>query len=51
MKYPDAKNHLIVSNVKSAIRIGGYAFLPFNLSIAVCLLILSEVFGIVEELV
>ena len=43
MKYPDAKKHLIVSNVKSAIRIGGYAFLPFNLSS--CLISGFEIFS------
>ena len=51
MKYPDAKKHLIISNIKSAIRIAGYICLPFNLNLAVIILILSEVLGVVEELV
>ena len=49
--YPDAKKHLIISNIKSAIRIAGYICLPFNLNLAVIILILSEVLGVVEELV
>ena len=49
--HPDAKNHQIVSFIKSGIRILGYYFIPFNLVIATILLILSEVVGILEELV
>ena len=48
---PNQKRHQIVSFIKSAIRIGGYCFLPFNLEIAAIVLILSEIVGIVEELV
>tara|TARA_R110000796_G_scaffold230676_1_gene348358 strand:- start:219 stop:422 length:204 start_codon:yes stop_codon:yes gene_type:complete len=48
---PDADLHQKVSFVKSGVRILGYAFLPFNLVIATILLILSEVIGIIEELV
>ena len=48
---PDADLHQKVSFVKSGVRILGYAFLPFNLAIATILLILSEVIGIIEELV
>ena len=51
MEQPDAKKHQVVSFIKSAIRIGGYCFLPFNLEIAAIVLILSEIVGIVEELV
>ena len=51
VKYPDAKKHQIVSFIKSGIRILGYSFIPFNLVIATILLILSEVVGILEELV
>ena len=51
MKYPDAKKHQTISFVKSWIRIIGYFFIPFNLPIAVILLILSEGIGIIEELV
>ena len=50
-KYPDAKKHQIVSFIKSGIRILGYCFIPFNLVFATIFLILSEVVGIIEELV
>ena len=50
-KYPDAKKHQIISFIKSGIRILGYALLPFNLVLSVIFLILSEVVGIIEELV
>ena len=49
--YPDAKKHQIVSFIKSGIRILGYCFIPFNLVISAILLILSEIVGIIEELV
>ena len=49
--YPDAKKHQIISFIKSGIRILGYAIIPFDLVIATGVLILSEVIGIVEELV
>jgi hypothetical protein len=48
---PDAYLHQKISFIKSAIRIAGYAFLPFSLETATVVLILSEVIGIVEELV
>ena len=48
---PDAKNHQVISFVKSGVRILGYGFLLFNLPAAVVLLVLSEIVGIVEELV
>ena len=51
MQHPDAKKHQIVSFIKSGIRILGYCFIPFNLVITTILLILSEVVGIMEELV
>ena len=51
MKQPDAKKHQIISFIKSGIHILGYGFLVINLPIAVILLILSEVVGIIEELV
>tara|TARA_R110000772_G_scaffold196063_2_gene306808 strand:+ start:819 stop:1043 length:225 start_codon:yes stop_codon:yes gene_type:complete len=50
-KYPNAKLHQITSFIKSGIRIIGYGFLPFNLALACGILIISEVVGIVEELV
>ena len=49
--YPDAKKHQLISFVKSGIRILGYLFIPFNISVAVTLLIVSEGVGILEELV
>jgi len=48
---PDAKKHQIISFVKSGIRILGYLFLWFNLDVAIILLILSEMVGVIEELV
>ena len=49
--YPDAKKHQIISFIKSGIRILGYILLPFHLVASVIFLILSEVVGIIEELV
>ena len=48
---PDQKLHQVVSFIKSGIRIVGYIFLPFSLEIAAGVLILSELIGIIEELV
>lgn len=48
---PNQKWHQIISFIKSAIRIAGYCFLPYSLEIAAIILILSEIVGIVEELV
>ena len=48
---PDAKKHQIISFIKSAVRIVGYAFIPYDLAIATILLIFSEFVGIIEELV
>tara|TARA_R110000803_G_scaffold61626_2_gene121577 strand:- start:377 stop:598 length:222 start_codon:yes stop_codon:yes gene_type:complete len=48
---PDARKHQIVSFIKSTVRIAGYIFIPFSLVMATILLILSEVIGIIEELV
>lgn len=50
-KMPNQKWHQIVSFIKSSVRIVGYCFIPFNLVIATVLLVLSEVIGIVEEMV
>jgi len=50
-KLPDARNHQMISFMKSGIRILGYIFLPFDLTIAMGVLIFSEIIGIVEELV
>ena len=48
---PDPKKHQIISFVKSGVRILGYIFIPFDLGVAVTLLIVSEGIGIVEEMV
>ena len=48
---PDARNHQIISFIKSTVRIVGYAFIPYSLEIATILLIFSEFVGVVEELV
>ena len=50
-KMPNQKWHQIVSFIKSGVRIIGYCFIPFNLIIATVLLVLSEVIGIIEEMV
>ena len=50
-KMPNQKWHQIVSFIKSGVRIVGYCFIPFNLVYATVLLVLSEVIGIVEEMV
>lgn len=48
---PNQKWHRYVSFIKSAVRIVGYFVIPFNLVVASAILILSELIGIVEELV
>jgi|TARA_R110000803_G_scaffold185344_1_gene247708 hypothetical protein len=48
---PDAELHQKISFVKSGVRILGYIFIPFNISVAVTLLVVSEAIGIIEELV
>ena len=48
---PHPKCHKIVTFIKSGFRIVGYCFIPFSLDTATLLLILSEIIGIVEELV
>ena len=48
---PDAKKHQQISFVKSAIRILGYMFIPWDIGVAVTLLVVSEAVGIFEELV
>ena len=50
-KLPDHKLHQRISFIKSGIRILGYACIPFSLFWATAFLILSEVVGIIEELV
>ena len=48
---PDQKWHRIISFIKSGIRIAGYLAIPFSIVAAVSLLVVSEVVGIIEELV
>ena len=48
---PDQKWHRRISFIKSGIRIAGYALIPFNLIVATIVLVISEVVGIIEELV
>ena len=48
---PDQKWHRRISFIKSGIRIAGYALIPFNLIAATVVLVVSEVVGIIEELV
>lgn len=48
---PDQKWHRIISFIKSGIRIAGYVLIPFNLIAATVVLVISEVVGIIEELV
>ncbi len=51
MKQPDARKHQKISFIKSGIRLLGYILLPFDLGIAMGILIVSEIIGIFEELV
>lgn len=51
MNQPDPKKHQIISFIKSGVRILGYISLIINLPIAVALLVVSEIIGILEELV
>ena len=51
MNYPDADKHFWASMTKSGIRVGGYCLLPFNIELAMSALVISEVVGIIEELV
>jgi hypothetical protein len=51
MIHPDPSKHRFASFLKSIVRIFGYAILPLNIEYAVITLIVSEIIGIVEELV
>ena len=53
MEQPDAKNHLIISLIKSALRIVGAGALMMVGSTLICgaFLIAAEILGILEELV
>ncbi len=50
-KIPDPKLHQQISFIKSGIRILGYAIIPFSLVWSTIFLILSEIIGIIDELV
>ena len=50
-KLPDPKLHQQISFIKSGLRIAGYIAIPFTIEMAVVLLVISEVVGIIEELV
>ena len=51
MNYPDADKHFWTSMTKSVIRVAGYCLLPINIELAMVTLVISEVAGIIEELV
>lgn len=50
-KMPNQKWHQIISFVKSSVRIFGYIMLVVNIPAAMGILVVSEVIGIIEELV
>ena len=51
LNHPDPKLHQRISFLKSAVRISGYGALMYSIGLGVFILILSEVIGIIEELV
>jgi hypothetical protein len=51
MNHPDPKLHQLVSFLKSAVRISGYVALFWSVGLGATILIISELIGIVEELV
>jgi len=51
MNHPDPKLHQLVSFLKSAVRISGYVALFWSVGLGAGILIISELIGIVEELV
>jgi hypothetical protein len=51
MNQPDPKLHQSISFLKSAVRITGYLSLPFGIVLGVTILVISELIGIIEELV
>ena len=46
-----ATKHFYVSILKSTVRIGGYVLLPFDIIAATIVLIISELIGVIEEMV
>lgn len=51
LSHPDPKLHQTVSFLKSAVRISGYVALFWSIGLAATILIISELIGIIEELV
>jgi hypothetical protein len=51
INHPDPKLHQTVSFLKSAVRISGYVALFWSVGLGAVILIISELVGIVEELV
>lgn len=51
MNQPNPKKHQLISFLKSAVRITGYVALPFGIGLGVTILVISELIGIIEELV
>jgi hypothetical protein len=51
MKHPDPKLHRTISFLKSSVRLSGYCALMYSIGLGVFILIISEVIGIIEELV
>lgn len=51
MGYSNAKKHLIISIIKSIMRIIGFGILPFSILVGAIILAMAEVVGIWEELV
>ena len=50
-KHPDPKMHQNISFLKSTVRLTGYGALVYNIGLGVFILIISEIIGIIEELV
>jgi hypothetical protein len=50
-QHPDPKKHQLVSFLKSAVRLTGYGALVYSIGLGVFILIISEIIGIIEELV
>jgi hypothetical protein len=51
MNQPDPKLHQIISFLKSTVRLTGYGALMYSIGLGVFVLIISEIIGILEELV
>ena len=51
MNYPNPDKHFWASITKSVIRVAGYCIIPLDINLAAGILVLSEVIGIIEEMV